>query len=61
MHKRIRDLIPKDVLDRWNGENYYISNLDSLDNEPTLWINFINKNGPIISVAFDLHKGVEIK
>jgi hypothetical protein len=58
---KIRDLIPKTALDKWNGENYYISKLESLDNEPTLWINLINKSGSIISIAFDFHEGVEIK
>jgi len=58
---KIKDLIPLDVLEKWNGENYYISKLESLDNKPTMWINLINKGGSIISVAFDLHEGVEVK
>ena len=53
-------LISKDILDKWDGLFYGVRTLTSLGSKPTVIVDLFNHDGQTVSVAFDLHKGVEI-
>jgi len=58
---KIIDLIPKDLINKWDGFYHKVFAPTSLDSESTVVISLFNKGGGETAIAFDLHEGVELK